>query len=230
LCDNNSLFEKKCGENGFMKKALILVDIQQDFLPGGSLAVPEGDAVVPVANQSMKAFDLILATQDWHPADHRSFASQHQGRKPGDVIQWKGFSQILWPDHCVQHTSGADFAPGLKVDKINHIFLKGTLKDMDSYSGFFDNGHINATGMGDFLQANHVRDVTILGLATDYCVKFTVLDACDLGLSVCIIQEGIRGVELEKGDCERALSQMKDAGANIISIHDLQGANVKKRI
>jgi nicotinamidase/pyrazinamidase len=204
-----------------MKNALILVDIQLDFLPDGSLAVPEGDAVVSIANQAMEDFDLVLATQDWHPSDHSSFASQHPGCKPGDVIDWKGLSQILWPDHCIQNTPGASFAPGLNVDKINNIFCKGTLKDMDSYSGFFDNGHSNATGLGDYLLDNHIRDIKILGLATDYCVKFTVLDACNLGLSVCVIEEGVRGVELENGDCEKAITQMKDHGAKIISIKDL---------
>jgi nicotinamidase/pyrazinamidase len=204
-----------------MKSALILVDIQQDFLPGGSLAVPEGNMVVPVANQAMKNFDLIVATQDWHPGHHRSFASQHTGRKPGDSIEWKGLSQILWPDHCIQDTPGAAFAPGLDVGRINKIIFKGTHPDIDSYSGFFDNGRIQETGLTEFLQKNHVKDITILGLATDYCVKFTVLDACNLGFSVRIIQEGIRGVELEKGDCEKAINQMKDHGAKIIHIHDL---------
>ncbi len=204
-----------------MKNALILVDIQQDFLPGGSLAVPEGNAVVSVANQVMSNFDLIVATQDWHPGHHRSFASQHKGRKPGDIIEWKGMSQILWPDHCIQDTPGAAFAPGLNVNRIDKIFFKGTHPDMDSYSGFFDNGHIHATGLEEFLQKNYVRDITILGLATDYCVKFTVLDACNLGFSVRVIQEGIRGVELEKGDCEKAINLMKDHSAKIIRIHDL---------
>lgn len=204
-----------------MKQALILVDIQNDFLPGGSLAVPDGDAVVPVANRVMDSFDLILATQDWHPEDHSSFASQHDGRKPGEVIQWKGLSQILWPDHCIQHTSGAAFAPHLNTEKIDNIFYKGTHHDMDSYSGFFDNGHIRSTGLGDYLKAHQVSDVAILGLATDYCVKFTVLDACRQGLSVRVIKEGIRGVELEPGDCEKAMNEMTDQGAQIISYHDL---------
>lgn len=204
-----------------MKKALILVDIQQDFLPGGSLAVPEGDAVVPIANQAMKSFDLIVATQDWHPGHHRSFASQHKGRKPGELIEWKGLSQILWPDHCIQNTPGAAFAPGLNVERIDKIIFKGTHPDMDSYSGFFDNGHIHATGLEEFLQKNHVNDIAIMGLATDYCIKFTVLDACKLGFSVRVIQEGIRGVELNKGDCEKAINKMKEQGAAIICIHDL---------
>jgi nicotinamidase/pyrazinamidase len=204
-----------------MKNALILVDIQQDFLPGGALAVPDGDAVVPVANQAMDFFDLVVATQDWHPADHRSFAGRHAGRKPGEIIEWKGLTQILWPDHCIQNTPGADFAKGLNIGRIDKIIFKGTHPDMDSYSGFFDNGHIQKTGLEDFLQKRQIENITIMGLATDYCVQFTVLDACDLGFSVRVLQDGIRGVELEKGDCEKAVNRMKDHGAEMIRIHNL---------
>ncbi|RJP77727.1 MAG: bifunctional nicotinamidase/pyrazinamidase [Desulfobacteraceae bacterium] len=204
-----------------MKNALILVDIQQDFLPGGALAVPDGDAVVPVANQAMNFFDLVVATQDWHPANHRSFAGSHPGRKPGEVIEWKGMTQILWPDHCIQNTPGAAFAKGLNTERIDKIIFKGTHPDMDSYSGFFDNGHIRKTGLEDFLQKRQIKNITIMGLATDYCVQFTVLDACDLGFSVRVLQDGIRGVELKKGDCEKAISRMKDHGAEMIRIQNL---------
>lgn len=206
-----------------MQHALILVDIQRDFLPGGALAVPKGDAVVSIANLAMKStsFDMIVATKDWHPADHRSFASQHEGRKIGEVIEWKGLPQVLWPDHCVQNTPGADFPAELNTARIAKVIFKGTLPDMDSYSGFFDNGHIRKTGLEDWLKEHQVTTLSILGLATDYCVKFTVLDACDLGFAVRVIREGIRGVELKPGDCENAIREMQDHGAEIISIQDI---------
>ncbi len=195
--------------------ALILVDIQNDFLPGGALAVPRGDEVVPVANKLMPRFDLVIATQDWHPRDHGSFASQHAGRKPFEVVDLHGLPQMLWPDHCVQGTRGAEFAPGLNVKGVTKVFPKGTDPTIDSYSGFFDNGHRKATGMGDYLKERGVTELCVLGLATDYCVKFTALDARSLGLIVKLAVEGCRGVDLSPGDCERAIAQMKAAGVAI---------------
>ena len=201
--------------------ALILVDIQNDFLPGGPLGVPEGDQVVPVANRAMDHFDLVVATQDWHPPGHESFASSHPGRKPGEVIDLHGLQQILWPDHCVQATPGAEFAAGLDVGRIDEVFRKGTDRQIDSYSGFFDNGHRKATGLGDFLKARGVEAVHVLGLATDYCVKFTVLDARQLGLATTLIEDGCRGVELADGDVARALEEMRQAGVAITTSAEL---------
>lgn len=203
-----------------MKKALILVDIQNDFIPGGALAVPDGDAIIPVANKLIQQFDLIVATQDWHPADHDSFASQHKTQKPGDIIEVNGLTQILWPDHCVQNTNGAQFVEGLDVDKITKIFQKGIDKQVDSYSGFFDNGHLRDTGLGNYLKAQNVEEVTLVGLATDYCVKFTALDARKLGFRTRLIKEGVRGVELNPGDCEKAIKKMKNQGVIIESTSD----------
>jgi nicotinamidase/pyrazinamidase len=194
------------------------VDIQNDFLPGGALAVPEGDQVVPVANRLMGAFELVVATRDWHPANHKSFASQHEDGRVGDVIEWAGLEQILWPDHCVQGTPGAEFPEELNADRITKVFDKGTDVDIDSYSGFFDNGHRRSTGLGDYLKASGVDEVHIMGLATDYCVKFTALDARKLGLATNLVLEGCRGVELNPGDLARALNEMKSTGVEIIRI------------
>src|SRR6185437_15658622 len=158
-------------------KALIVVDVQNDFLPGGALAVPEGDRVVPVCNRLMEVFEVVIATQDWHPVDHASFAVNHPGHSAGDVIDLNGLPQVLWPVHCVQETRGAMFAPGLEAGRCTGVFRQGTDTEIDSYSGFFDNGHRKATGLGEYLAGLNVSDVYVCGLATDYCVKFTALDA-----------------------------------------------------
>lgn len=204
-----------------MKRALILVDIQNDFVPGGALAVPDGDAVVAVANRLIACFDLVVATQDWHPADHGSFVSQHRGCKIGDVIDLNGLQQMLWPDHCVQNSRGAELVGGLDAKRITKVFRKGMDKAVDSYSAFFDNGHRNATGLGDYLKEQKVDDLTIMGLATDYCVKFTALDARSEGFKVRVLKEGVRGVEVRKGDCERAFEEMKKAGVQIVRMDSL---------
>jgi nicotinamidase/pyrazinamidase len=196
-------------------KALILVDIQNDFLPGGALAVSRGDDVVPVANELMKNYDLVIATQDWHPADHRSFARMHPGKNVGDVIQLNELPQILWPNHCVQHTRGAEFASGLNLAGIQHVVQKGTDPAVDSYSGFFDNARRHATGLEELLRSQQVDEVHIMGLATDYCVRATALDAVDLGFRTVLITRGCRGVELQSGDCERAVEEMRRAGVEI---------------
>ncbi len=195
--------------------ALILVDIQNDFLPGGALAVPQGDQVVAIANALMPRFPLVIATQDWHPAKHGSFASQHPGKKPGDVITLNGLTQILWPDHCIQNTRGAEFAPGLRKAGFHHIIHKGTDPTIDSYSGLFDNGQKKETGMTDLLADKAVDTLYIMGLATDYCVKFTAMDARMLGYTVYLIADGCRGVNLKPGDTERAVEEMSQAGVVI---------------
>ncbi|HVU32493.1 MAG TPA: bifunctional nicotinamidase/pyrazinamidase [Opitutaceae bacterium] len=197
--------------------ALVLIDIQNDFLPGGSLAVREGDAVIPVANALSRSgrFDLVVATQDWHPANHGSFAANHRGRRPGDTIELRGRTQILWPAHCVQNTPGAELAPGLDRSRIARVFPKGTDPQIDSYSGFFDNGHLKATGLGDYLRERKVTDLTLLGLATDYCVKFTALDARQLGFAVALVPEGCRAVDVKPGDGVRAVDEMRAAGVTL---------------
>jgi len=196
--------------------ALLLVDLQNDFLPGGPLAVPGADQVIPVANRLMERFELVIASKDWHPPGHESFASSHEGRKPGDVIDLHGLEQILWPDHGVRETPGAELAAGLDVERIDKIVHKGTDPQIDSYSAFFDNAHRRSTGLADFLQERGVRELYILGLATDYCVKFTALDARELGFTAYLIEDGCRGVDLAAGDVARAIEAMKEAGVVVL--------------
>ncbi len=196
-------------------QALILVDLQNDFCPGGALAVPEGDEVVPVANRLARRFELVVATQDWHPADHGSFASNHPGQQPFELTELAGLPQVLWPDHCVQGTAGAAFHPALELQRIQRVFRKGTDPCIDSYSGFFDNGKRKSTGLGDYLAEQGVGEVTIVGLATDYCVRATALDAIGLGLGVTLAEDGCRGVELKRGDIAHALEEMRAAGVRV---------------
>jgi len=203
-------------------RALILVDLQNDFVPGGALAVRDGDAVIPVANRIQPAFDLIVASRDWHPRDHGSFAANHPGKRVGDVIDLNGLPQILWPVHCVENTPGAEFVPGLDTSRIDRVFLKGTDRDIDSYSAFFDNGHRKSTGMGDYLKERGVRDVYVCGLATDYCVNFTALDALKLGFNVHLIEDASRGVNLKPDDSANALDGIHRAGGQIIPSESLE--------
>ncbi len=204
--------------------ALILVDLQNDFLPGGALPVPRGDEVIPVANRLQPRFDLVVATQDWHPANHGSFAASHPGKKPGEVIRLAGLEQILWPVHCVQGTPGAAFAPGLDTSRVERVFQKGTSPEIDSYSGFFDNGHLRATGLGDHLKERGVTDVSVLGLATDYCVKLTALDARRLGFRTVLIEDACRGVNLAPGDVERAVEEMRRVGVEVATSTGVGGS------
>jgi nicotinamidase/pyrazinamidase len=197
-------------------KALVLVDIQNDFLPGGALAVLHGHEVIPVANEQQDHFDLIVATQDWHPPDHCSFASNHAGKRIGDLVRVNGVPQVLWPIHCVQETPGADFASALKRERWARVFQKGIDGEIDSYSGFFDNGRLKDTGLGSYLRQQGVDSVFVMGLATDYCVKFTALDAVSLGFRTHLILAGCRGVNLQPNDAQRALEEMNAAGVTVI--------------
>lgn len=198
-------------------RALILVDIQNDFVPGGALAVPGGDAVVPVANALAPRFSLVVASQDWHPAGHGSFASAHPGSSAGEVVDLGGTEQVLWPDHCVQNGPGASFHSALDVAVIDYVVRKGTDPGIDSYSAFYDNGHRKDTGLAVFLEQRCAEELVILGLATDYCVKATVLDAIGLGFGVTVIADGCRAVDLVPGDGERAFQEMRSAGARVIA-------------
>lgn len=198
-------------------KALILIDIQNDFLPGGPLGIRGGDQVAQVANQIMGKYDLVVATQDFHPADHLSFASQHPGKQPGEMIEFDGQPQMLWPDHCVQETIGAELDPTLDMSRLAHVFSKGTDRAVNSYSGFFDNGQRNTTGLEDFLKEKGITEVSILGLATDYCVKATALDAVKLGFKTEVLLKGCRGVDFTPGDVDRAIEEMKTAGVEVVA-------------
>jgi len=202
-------------------KALIIVDLQNDFLPGGALPVPHGDEVIPLANELQRQFRLVVATKDWHPPDHGSFAANHKGKRPGDRIILDGIEQILWPVHCVQNTRGAEFAPLFDTTRIAHIFHKGTERNIDSYSTFFDNAHRRHTGLAHYLEERSIKDIYLLGLALDYCVKYSALDARQLGLNTHVILDGCRGIELEHGDISRALEEMKRDGTAILKSSDL---------
>lgn len=195
--------------------ALLLIDIQNDFLPGGALAVPGGDGIIPIVNELMSGFDLIVATQDWHPPDHGSFAANHPGKAVFESVDLHGLPQTLWPVHCVQNTGGALFAPTLDTRRIARVFPKGTDPQIDSYSGFFDNGHRGDTGLGEWLKGKGVTELTLCGLATDYCVKFTALDALSCGFKVNLHLAACRGVDLQAGDCDKAAAEMREHGAMI---------------
>ena len=198
-------------------RALILVDLQNDFMPGGALGVPEGDQVVPIANQMQKVFDFAVATQDWHPRDHGSFAQNHPGREVGELIDLDGISQVLWPVHCVQNSRGSELVSTLDTARIRRVFRKGTDPSIDSYSAFFDNGHRQSTGLMDYLREHGVREVYLLGLATDYCVKFSALDARQLGFTTTVIEDGCRGVGLHERDVANAIEEMRVEGVDFRS-------------
>lgn len=194
-------------------KALLIIDVQYDFLPGGALAVNEGDQIIPVINELQQKFDFIVATQDWHPANHGSFAANHQGKNPGDFVQLGSVDQVLWPVHCVQHSSGAEFHRNLDQSKWIHIIRKGTNPYVDSYSGFFDNDRRENTGLSQYLREHGVEEVVVTGLATDYCVKFTVLDAIKEGFEATVVTDATRAVNLSPGDYDAAIKEMVKSGA-----------------
>lgn len=202
-------------------RALVLVDLQYDFMPGGALAVARGDEVVPVAQRLMPRFDVVIATQDWHPRDHASFAVNHPGKQVGEVIDLDGLPQVLWPAHCVQGTRGAELHEAIDKKRITAVFRKGLDPNIDSYSGFFDNGHRKATGLADWLAERKIDKLYVMGLATDYCVKFTVLDARQLGLDIALVEDGCRAVDLAPGDGARAIAAMRDAGATVVRSDDV---------
>ena len=207
-------------------RALLLIDIQNDFLPGGALAVTEGDKVIPVANALSARGDLfpvVVMTQDWHPASHRSFASNN-GVAVGSVGELEGLPQVMWPDHCVQGTLGAEFDTRLDVRNVAHITRKGQDPAVDSYSGFFDNGRRHATDLADYLRERGVDEVFVLGLATDYCVKWTALDAVSLGFVTHVVVDGCRGVALSPEDIPKAFEEMLAAGVTMVASRDVLAA------
>jgi nicotinamidase/pyrazinamidase len=199
-------------------KALIVTDIQNDFLPGGSLAVPQGDVIVPILNQLIEKYPLVVATQDWHPQNHKSFASNHQGKKPFQRIRLSGLDQILWPDHCVQGTPGADFSVDLNMNKIEAIFRKGTNPEIDSYSGFFDNGKLKSTGMADYLKGRGVSQLFLCGLAADFCVGYSALDAIEQGFETFVIEDATK--EIDSTGWQQMKHRIKSQGGKIIKAND----------
>lgn len=200
-------------------KALLIIDIQNDFLPGGSLAVPGGDEIISVVNGIQGHFGLVVATQDWHPANHKSFASNHKGKKVFEKIELSGLPQVLWPDHCVQGTSGADFAAALNMNRVETIFRKGTDPGIDSYSGFFDNGKKKSTGLADYLRGKMVTEIYLAGLAGDICVFSTGMDGLDEGFKTYIIEDASR--PLSQDDFKKTNKVFEGKGGKLIQSREL---------
>lgn len=205
-----------------MTAALIVVDIQNDFLPGGALAVPRGDETVAIANSLMPLFPTVVLTADWHPADHSSFASQHAGKSPYDVVPMPYGNQVLWPDHCVAGTSGADFAAGLETVRAHAVIRKGTDKNCDSYSGFLAADRKTPTGLAGYLKSRGVTTVFVCGLATDFCVAWTAQDAAAAGFKTYLIEDASRAIDAG-GSLAAAMAGLKTAGVGVIEKKDVPG-------
>lgn len=191
--------------------ALLVIDVQNDFCPGGALGVPEGDLVVPVINRLADRFDHVLMTQDWHPSDHLSFASSHPGREPFQSIELTYGPQVLWPDHCVQGQTGAAFHPALSLPRCELVLRKGFRRDIDSYSAFQENDRRTPTGLAGYLRERGIRRLFLTGLATDFCVHYSAMDGCAAGFGVVLVEDACRGIDLD-GSMEAALENMKAAG------------------
>jgi nicotinamidase/pyrazinamidase len=202
-----------------MKTALIVVDVQNDFCKGGALEVKNGNEIIPVINELVKSakFNFVIATQDWHPKEHKSFASNHSNKKVYDVIKLNGIVQVLWPDHCIQRRKGAKFHKDLNLGKDFKVFKKGTNPEIDSYSGFYDNDHKSSTGLSSYLKKKNIDEVFVLGLAADFCVKFTAIDSLREGFKTYVIKDATRGVNINKDDPKKAFMEMKNLGIRIIT-------------
>ena len=200
-------------------KALVVIDIQNDFLPGGSLAVPDGDKIIPVVNGLQNYFELVVATQDWHPANHKSFASNHLNKKPFDVIDLHGLKQTLWPAHCVQGTEGANFSSQLNLNKAEAIFRKGADAEIDSYSGFYDNGRLKSTGLAAYLHGKKVDEVYVTGLCGDICVFFTAMDSLQEGFKTYIIEDATQ--PLSEDDFKKTNEAFIQKGGKLISSKEI---------
>lgn len=197
-----------------MSEALIVIDVQNDFCPGGALAVAEGDAVVPVINNLQRSFDTVILTQDWHPGDHSSFAANHPGAEPFSMTEMPYGPQVLWPTHCVQGTGGAAFHTALATDRADLVIRKGFRAAIDSYSAFFENDHSTVTGLAGYLRDRGIERLTMAGLATDFCVRFSAVDAAKLGFAVRVVLEGCRAIDLD-GSLDAAMQDMRANGVEI---------------
>ena len=201
-------------------KALLIIDVQNDFCPGGALPVPEGDAVVPIINTLIPAFDHVLQTQDWHPRGHHSFASEQQGKGPYDTAALDYGEQILWPDHCIQGTAGADFHPDLDTTRSELIIRKGFRPEIDSYSAFFENDQSTPTGLTAYLRERNIDSLYLAGLATDFCVKWSATDGKKQGFDVYVVEDAVRGIDTN-GSLEAAWDEMREAQVEIVRSGDL---------
>lgn len=201
-------------------KALVIIDVQNDFCEGGALEVPQGSEVVPIINKLIPKFDIVIQTQDWHTPSHSSFASSHTGKDPYDTVELDYGQQVLWPDHCVQGTSGAEFHPDLITKQSQVIIRKGFRKSIDSYSTFYENDHSTKTGLRGYLKDRGINEFYAVGLATDFCVKWSVLDGIKEGFKVNVIEDAVRGIDLN-GSLDQAWKEMKEAGASVIRSHQL---------
>lgn len=203
-------------------KTLLLIDIQNDFCPGGALPVPKGDEIIPHVNRVIPLFDSVISTQDWHTPGHSSFASAHDEKEPYDTVTLAYGEQMLWPDHCAQGTRGADFHPDLHLSPVELVLRKGFRKEIDSYSAFFENDQKTATGLHGYLQDRSIDQLWVAGLATDFCVKWSVLDGIKLGYKVHVLTEAVKGIDLN-GSVEMAWKEMTAAGAEPVSVSSLMG-------
>jgi nicotinamidase-related amidase len=196
------------------RDVLLIVDVQNDFCPGGALAVPDGDAIVPAVNRLARSFAHVILTQDWHPPGHASFASSHPGRRPFDAIEVSYGTQILWPDHCVQGTQGAGFHPKLDVPHAELVVRKGFRSAIDSYSAFRENDRLTPTGLAGYLRERGLERITMCGLATDFCVAFSAIDGREAGFAVTVVTGACRGIDLD-GSLARAMRSMSEAGVRV---------------
>lgn len=201
-------------------KALLIIDVQNDFCPGGALEVPDGDQIIPVINGLSETFDTVIQTQDWHPAGHSSFASSHSGKDPFETVEMSYGPQVLWPDHCVQGSEGADFHPDLQTDRNQLIVRKGFRKEIDSYSAFFENDNTTSTGLTGYLRQRNIDTLYAVGLATDFCVKWSVLDGIKEGFNLFVVEDAVKGIDLD-GSVDQAWAEMLDVGAQKVTSEDL---------
>lgn len=201
-------------------EALLIIDVQNDFCPGGALEVPNGDEIIPVINQLSEQFEIVLQTQDWHPQGHSSFASSHQGKTPFETIEMPYGEQVLWPDHCVQGSEGAKFHPNLNTENSQLIVRKGFRKQIDSYSSFYENDGETTTGLTGYLKARDIDILYAVGLATDFCVKWSVMDGIKEGFDLHVVEDAVKGIDIE-GSVDQAWQEMLDQGANKISSSEL---------
>lgn len=201
-------------------KALLIVDIQNDFCPGGALEVPDGDKIIPTVNKLIDHFDVVVQTQDWHPAGHSSFASSHDGKEPFDTVEMDYGTQVLWPEHCIQGSEGAEFHKDLNTLKSQVIIRKGFRKAIDSYSTFFENDQKTATGLTGYLKQRGVTDLYTVGLATDFCVKWSILDGIGEGFNMHIVEDAVKGIDLN-GSLDEAWDEMKKKGVKVTQSKDI---------